>query len=367
MWCAGKALFPLMFLRWVWLANFRSYESFELALGPGFTAILGDNGQGKTNLVEAIAFVALLESFRGAPPEALVRDGASSAIVRAEIMHGDGREVLLEAEIPVIGRTRVFVNRQRLARARDLLGALRVTLFAPDDLGLVKGGPSGRRRFLDDVLVSLNPPHDRLRRELDRILRQRTALLRQAGGRVSGDTELTLDVWDTKLSETGETLGRLRACLVSELEPLVAKAYEDVAGSPAAVSLGYDPAWRREGLAASLLSARAEDLRQAVTTVGPHRDELELRLAGSPARTHASQGEQRLLALALRLAAHTLVTDRIADPPVLLLDDVLSELDAERASALLHHLPAGQVIVTTAGALPPVAHPDAVVTIGARQ
>ena len=357
-----------MLLRRLWLSGYRNYEAAEVALGPGLTAVVGDNGEGKTNLVEAIAFLALLESFRGVSGDALVRQGSEAAVLRAEVVHDDGREVLLEAEVSARGgRTRVLVNRQRLVRSRDLLGALRVSAFSPDDLVLVKGGPSERRRFLDDVIVSLHPLHDRLRREVDRVLRQRTTLLKQANGRLSPEVELTLDVWDAKLVEAGEELGRLRAELVGDLEPLVAKAYEDLAGTPAAVRLVYDPPWRRTGLAGALAASRADDVRRAVSSIGPHRDELDIELAGLPARTHASQGEQRSLALALRLAAHQLVTDKVGDAPILLLDDVLSELDPDRAAALLRHVPPGQVLITTAGPLPAAAHPDRVVRIRAGQ
>jgi DNA replication and repair protein RecF len=255
------------------------------------------------------------------------------------------------------------VNRQRLTRSRDLLGVLRATVFSPDDLVLVKGGPGERRRFLDDALVALQPAHDRLRREVDRVLKQRTTLLKQAGGRMTPEIELTLDVWDARLVASGEQLGCLRAALVADLEPLVAKAYERVSGAPAHITVAYDPPWRRSGLAAALSEARRDDLRRAVSSVGPHRDELDLTLGGLPARTHASQGEQRALALALRLAVHEVLVERIGEPPLLLLDDVLSELDVERATALLHHVPKGQVVLTTASALPAEASPDAVVRI----
>jgi DNA replication and repair protein RecF len=345
------------------LTDFRNYAGTTLELDDGLTVVTGDNGQGKTNLVEAVAWLATMESFRGAPPEALVRAGVERAVLRADIVHDDGREILAEAELPRTGRHRVQLNRQRLQRARDLLGVIQVSVFSPDDLALVKGGPGERRRFLDTTLVALHRKHDSLRTDLERILRQRNTLLKQAGGRLTPEIELTLDVWDAKLTTTGEALGHARAELVAELEPLVGKAYADIAGDPTEVRLHYDPAWRRTGLAAALAASRSEDLRRQLTLVGPHRDDVDLELGGLPARTHASQGEQRCVAFALRLAAHVAVTERLGSPPLLLLDDVFSELDPDRAHALVGHLPAAQVVITTAGPLPPGTAPARTVVV----
>jgi DNA replication and repair protein RecF len=359
-------------LQRLWLTDFRNYETAEVELPPGLTVVVGGNGEGKTNLLEAVGYLTTLESFRGAPGEALVRQGCERAVVRGEGERA-GRSLLIEAEIPAAGRTRgrarVALNRQPLRRAADLLGALVTTVFAPDDLELVKGGPSARRRYLDDVLVSLHPRNDALRRDLERILRQRTALLRDAGGRLSPALEPTLDVWDSKLAAVGDALGTARADLVARVEPVVAKAYDDLAQDDAAgggsVTVTYDAPWRESGLAAALTESRGEELRRGVCLVGPHRDELVLRIAGMPARTHASQGEQRCLALALRLGAHHLVGETLGEPPVLLLDDVFSELDADRGLALLDHLPPGQAVLTTTGAVPPSARPERVVTVAA--
>jgi DNA replication and repair protein RecF len=345
------------------LKDYRNYLDAAFELTPGVTAIVGDNGQGKTNVAEALAWLATLESFRGAPPDALVRVGATSGVLRADVRHDDGRELLIEAEINRTGRNRVAVNKQRLQRARDLLGVLRVTVFSPDDLDLVKDGPALRRRFLDDVLVALHPKHDALRADLDRILRQRNTLLKQAGGRLTDDIGFTLDVWDAKLAAAGDALGAARAQLVDDLRPLVAEAYSDLAARPCDTDLRYEPPWRSTGLGAALAAGRQDDVRRQLSLVGPHRDELDLSIASMPARTHASQGEQRTLALAMRLAGHRLVAERVGSPPVLVLDDVLSELDPTRATALLSHLPAGQVVITTAGALPEAAHPDRVLRV----
>ena len=346
----------------LWLTDFRNYASAELEPAPGLTAVVGANGEGKTNLLEAVGYLATLSSFRGAPGDALIRSGCASAVVRAEV-ENDGRTALVEAEVRATGRDRVLVNRQPLRRARDLLGTLRVTVFSPDDLALVKGGPSERRRLLDDALVACTPKHDVTRSDLDRILRQRGTLLKQAGGRMTPEIESTLDVWDAKLAETGERLGEARTALVEQLTPAVSSAYEGVSGAPAHIALRYEAPWRAEGLAAALAAARMDDIRRGVSTVGPHRDELVLEIEGLPARTHASQGEQRSLALALRLATHGVVTESTGTTPVLLLDDVFSELDPHRSASLIAHLPAGQALLTTAGALPEAITPELVVRV----
>jgi DNA replication and repair protein RecF len=345
------------------LVDFRNYERAEFHFHPGTTAVIGLNGQGKTNLAEALGYLSSLTSFRGAPNEAMIRVGADSAVLRAVVVHGDGREVLVEIELSRAGRNRVQVNRQRLGRARDLLGALVVSVFSPDDLELVKGAPAERRRLLDDTLVDLAVKYDAMRLELDRVVRQRNVLLKQCGGRLDEAAAATLDVWDARFATLGDQLGHARAVLVARVAPFVTEAYDQLAEAPVAVELRYAPPWRDHGLAAALAAARPEDLRRGASTVGPQRDDVELSLGGMPARTHASQGEQRSLALSLRLGAHRLLAERLESAPVLLLDDVLSELDPRRAAALLHHLPPGQVVLTTAGPLPEAATPDDIVTI----
>ena len=345
-----------MRLNRVWLTDFRNYAAADVSLAPGLTAVVGGNGEGKTNLVEAVAYLATLSSFRGAPTEALVRSGCASAVVRAEAERG-GRGLLVEAEISTTGRHRALVNRQPLRRATDLLGAVRVSLFSPDDLVLAKGGPAHRRRYLDDALSALHPRHAATRADAERVLRQRNALLRQCRGRLDASAASTLDVWDAKWAEAGDALAAARAELVATLEAQVGKAYDQVASTAAEVAVSYERSWQGP-LVEALAAARDDDVRRGVTTVGPHRDELRLAVAGMPARTHASQGEQRSLALALRLAAHAATTDVVGEPPVLLLDDVFSELDAERGAALLAHLPGGQALLTTAVAVPPGARPE---------
>jgi DNA replication and repair protein RecF len=250
-------------------------------------------------------------------------------------------------------------------------------VFAPDDLAVIKGGPSERRRFVDDALVACDPHHDALRVELERVLRQRNALLRSAGGFLDDAAKFTLDVWNTKLVEVGQVLADARVALLERLRPVVSETYAMLSGGStpgtgdsadgpdarAAIGLTYSSPWRDRGLAEALREAQADDIRRGTTTIGPHRDEIVLVVGGLPARAQASQGEQRTLALALRLAIHRVVTEVTASSPVLLLDDVFSELDPERGSALLANLPAGQVVVTTASRLPTEATPDRIVEL----
>jgi DNA replication and repair protein RecF len=346
----------------LWLTDFRSYLSAEFEpASTGITVVTGSNGEGKTNLIEAVGYLATLRSLRGSPTAALIRDGAPGGrgVVRASC-NREGRTLLIEAEIHASGRDRVQINGQPLRRARDLLGALQVSVFSPDDLVLVKGGPQPRRGYLDDLLVALHPRHDLTIAEVERVLKQRNALLKSASswrrGELPEDVRVTLDVWDAKLAEAGQELAVARSALAVALEPLVSKGYAHLAvglsrSGRDRVTLQYKQSWEG-GLAEALGEARETDLRRGVTTVGPHRDELEMSIGSLPARTHASQGEQRCLALAMRLSGHQLVDDRIGTPPVLLLDDVFSELDPVRSEALITCLPDGQAVVTTAGHLP---------------
>lgn len=348
-------------LRRLWLADYRSYAAVDVALPPGTTAIVGRNGQGKTNLLEAVAHLAG-SSLRGAATEAMVRTGADRAVVRAEAVRGP-RELLVEAEIAARGRSRMQLNRQPVKRRRDLLEAVTVTLFSPDDLVLVKGGPGERRQWLDEAAVGLDMQTEGVRSDVERILKQRNALLKQSRGRLDDAGALTLDVWDDRLTRAGEALAERRATALAELVPRLTEAYRDLAGVALPVSATYDAPWRSRGLADALAAARDHDLRRGVTTVGPHRDEVAFGLDDLPARTHASQGEQRSLALAMRLAVHRAVTEVSGESPILLLDDVLSELDEDRTEALLAHLPDGQTLLTTASPLPRQTEPELVLRV----
>jgi DNA replication and repair protein RecF len=350
------------------ISDFRSYPSVELELDPGVTAFVGPNGQGKTNLVEAVGYVATLGSHRVSTDAPLVRLGAERAVVRAAVLRA-GRETLVEIEIVPGGTNRARVNRGPVPRARDVLGTLRTVLFAPEDLALVKGDPDGRRRFLDDLLVARAPRFAGVRADYERVVRQRNALLKTAGASVRagrGDVR-TLDVWDSHLATAGAELlaGRLR--LVQLLAPDVAKAYADVSDGQGEASISYrtslgedlaagDPVGR-DLLAARLLEAlskaRPNELERGVSLVGPHRDDLQLNLGPFPAKGFASHGESWSFALALRLASYELLrADGGPDgdgEPVLILDDVFAELDAGRRDRLAT-LVAGaeQVLVTAA-------------------
>ncbi|MGQ0629915.1 MAG: DNA replication/repair protein RecF [Sporichthyaceae bacterium] len=346
------------------LADFRSYAQVEVDLVAGPCAFVGPNGQGKTNLVEAVGYLATLSSHRVATDAPLVRAGAERAVVRAGLVRAD-RRALLEVEITSGKANRARINSSAVPRARDVLGMLRTVLFAPEDLEIVKGDPAARRRFLDDLLVADIPRMSGVRADYDRVLKQRNALLKTAGATVrSGRGDLrTLEVWDTHLAETGADLLFARLRLVQKLQPLVDKAYDEVSsgGGPATMnyksSLGHDVdlAGDRALLTAALLeaiaAARSAELDRGICLVGPHRDDLVLHLGALPTRGYASHGECWSYALALRLAAFELLRETGGEgmDPVLILDDVFAELDGERRRRLARLVGrADQVLITAA-------------------
>ncbi|MGA2471931.1 MAG: DNA replication and repair protein RecF [Acidimicrobiales bacterium] len=342
-----------MSIRHLELADFRIFHSAHIEPEPdGTTVITGPNGTGKTSVLEALAYLGTRRSFRGAPPEAMVRTEATSAIIRVEIEGADS-PTLVEAEILPAGRSRTWVNRKSVNGRKELAAAAPCTIFSPEDLAIISGGPKGRRDLLDDALALLDPEGARAADETDRVLKQRAALLRQSGGRATGDVAASLDVWDQRLADAGKVLVAARERLVSDLEYLVGEAYSRLAGAgdQVLVQQRYERSWDGDLLDA-LVASRVDDLRRGVNTVGPHRDDLFLAIEGREARTHASQGEQRCLALALRLGGHALIRTRTPLVPTLLLDDVFSELDPARSKALVAELPTGQSILTTAAPLP---------------
>ncbi|WP_326689234.1 DNA replication/repair protein RecF [Streptomyces sp. NBC_01795] len=350
------------------LADFRSYARAEVPLGPGVTAFLGPNGQGKTNLVEAVGYLATLGSHRVSSDAPLVRMGAQRAIVRAQVRQGE-REQLVELELNPGKANRARINRSSQVRPRDVLGIVRTVLFAPEDLALVKGDPGERRRFVDELVTARAPRMAGVRSDYERVLKQRNTLLKSAamarrhGGK--GVDLSTLDVWDQHLSRVGAELLAQRLDLLAVLGPLADKAYERLAPGGGPVSFEYrggvdgsslPQASAGRGLQeqlygqllAALGEARKQEIERGVTLVGPHRDDVLLRLGELPAKGYASHGESWSFALSLRLAAYELLKSE-GHEPVLVLDDVFAELDTRRRERLAELVaPAEQVLVTAA-------------------
>lgn len=342
----------------VTLRDVRCHTEVQVELAEGCTLLVGGNGVGKTTVLEAIHWLAAGRSFRPVDDGALVRTGADRATLGASVHHGS-RRFALRAEIPRHGRARVTVDGRPAARGAPV-EELRTTVFTPDDLELVKGAPQARRAYLDDLLVAMAPRYRGIREEWQRTLRQRNALLRR-GLRSRADVA-TLEVFTQRCATLGARLTHGRTRLVDRLAPVVRETVGALDGGAGRPEVEYRCVWAGRvdsdvaELGAQLLAgleARAEeDLARGMTTVGPHRDEVCLRLGGREARTHASQGEQRTLALGLRLAAHRLVAEAVGTEPVLLLDDVFSELDAERARGLVDQLQANQTVITSSGPSP---------------
>jgi DNA replication and repair protein RecF len=354
------------------LTDFRSYPDVDVSLKPGVTIFSGPNGEGKTNLVEAVGYAAALASHRTAQDAPMIRTGADQAIIRVAISTGTN-DALVEIELNAGRANRVRLNRTPLTRPRDVLGVLRTVLFAPEDLALVKGDPGERRRFLDDLLVAMAPRYAAVRADYDRVVKQRTALLKSAGpkGGPRGNRQsreavtATLDVWDAHLARTGAELLVAREHLVNSLRPHVERCYLAVAGGdrgPAAIAYkrsfdgpedepgathGDRVRGAEKALRDALIEVRASELDRGVCLAGPHRDELELSVRGLPARGYASHGESWSMALALRLASFDLLRAGREDP-VLILDDVFAELDAGRRERLATLVAAAEQVLVTA-------------------
>ncbi|MCK4176991.1 DNA replication/repair protein RecF [Aciditerrimonas ferrireducens] len=336
------------------LRDFRCFDEARIALSAdGVTVIRGSNGAGKTSVLEAIGWLAAGRSWRASDRSALVRNGTETARIGAEL-RVKGRVTLVQATVPRQGASRVVLDGQPLRTRRVLAEQLRVVVAAPSDVRLVTDGPAERRGLLDDLLVLRSARAEQARRELERCLRQRGALLQQARGRLDPATLRTLEVWDERLAEAGTLVASMREALASELAAACGPAHSRLAPAAPPLGLRYRRSWDGPLLDA-LAAAREEDLRRQTTSVGPHRDDLELMLGGRPARSEASQGEQRTIALALRLGAFALLAREDLEPPVLLLDDVFAELDDQRARALVEELPrdGAQVLLTTTTAAPP--------------
>lgn len=368
-----------MYVRHLQLTDFRSWHQADLTLDSGPIVLIGANGQGKTNLVEALGYVATLGSHRVATDNPLVRVGAQRAVIRAVVVNGS-RELLVELEITPGKANRARINRGAAGKPRDVLGILRTVLFAPEDLAMVRGDPGERRRFIDELLVARAPRFAGVRTDYERVLKQRSALLKSAGAARKGGSATdihTLEVWDGHLARYGAELLAGRLDLVADLAPHVTSAYASVAatggepdtgpsgrvadvryGSSLGDSLptGYgipqgpraDPALLESVLLAELEKVRSQELERGVSLLGPHRDDLELVLGELPAKGYASHGESWSFALALRLASYHLLAEDGAEP-VLILDDVFAELDRRRRARLAELVVgAEQVLVTAA-------------------
>jgi len=372
-------------VRHLTVADFRSYESAELPLDPGVTTLVGLNGQGKTNLVEALGYLATLSSHRVATDAPLVRFGATQAVVRGAVVR-DGRETMVELEITPGRANRARLNRTPVSRPRDVLGTLRTVLFAPEDLALVKGDPGERRRFLDELLVARQPRWSGVRSDYDKILKQRGALLKSAapmlrrGGRrgarpasegsdVVAERESalhTLDVWDSHLATVGSQLLYARLRLLRDLGPYLGKAYDEVSAGQSDARVAYKSSLReqtalritagevpevdelREEVLTSLAEVRGAEVERGVCLVGPHRDDMVLTLGELPAKGYASHGESWSFALGLKLAAFQLLRHDLGDDPVLVLDDVFAELDSGRRERLATMIADCEQVVITA-------------------
>ena len=343
-----------MHLAWLELTGFRSYGSVRWEPETGVNVLVGPNASGKTNALEAVGYLATLKSFRGVPDGSLVQSGASEAVVRGEIVRG-GSSVLIEVELPTEGRRRAQVNRQRLSRVADLLGHVRIVTFLPDDLDIVKRGPSYRRDLLDSIAAQIWPVAYADQQEYDKALRQRNTLLRQMGRDVD---PATLTVWDERLSQAGAKVMARRHATLEAISGVATDMYQQLASSDTTVTINYRSTWGaarlttaeawESALADALAGSRRADMDRRLTTVGLHRDDPVVLLDDRDSRTHASQGEQRTVTLSLRLASHRAIEGALGESPILILDDVFSELDLARSGALSEALPAAQTLITTA-------------------
>jgi DNA replication and repair protein RecF len=342
-----------MHLSWLELRGFRSYEALRFEPSEGVNVLVGDNGAGKTSILEAIGYLGMMRSFRGVPDVSLVREGTQAAVIRGGIA-GAATETSIECELPSEGRRTVLVNQKKPKRLRDVLLSVPIVAFVPDDLDVIKRGPAVRRDYLDDLASRLWPQAGQDLTEYERAVRQRNALLKHEG---RSTDPATLGVWDQRLADAGARVLLHRRMLAVALQEHLQAAYS-VVGGQGTLTWAYRSTWGsetagtfeelKESLITALEEKRRKDMEVRTTTVGPHRDEPNLLLDGRPTRTRTSQGEQRTAALAMRIGAYRIIEQIRDQKPILLLDDVFSELDASRAERVVALIETGQVFVTTA-------------------
>lgn len=350
------------------LRDFRLFGELTFTPDPdAVTVLLSANGTGKTSVLEAVYALATASSFRSSSAGDMIRAGSDLAEVHG-VLDQRGRRVAVDLTLARGARTtkRMLVNGQRPRSRAEVAEVLPLTVFTPEGVDVVRQGPEHRRTFLTNLMTDADPSTGDLVERFARVLSQRNALLRALEGAwPTGAQRDELDVWSADLAAVSAELVAQRRALLADLAPRVAERYRELAHAEEEVGLAYEPSWRGD-LVEALAAALGEDRARGHTTVGPHRDDLAVTLDGRDARRQASQGEQRSLALALRLGGHALVQERRGVDPLLLLDDVFSELDPGRAERLLHLLPGGQTLVTTASPLPTAMAPAAVVDLSAR-
>ncbi len=352
-----------MILKWLELHGFRNYKEILFNPSPsGITVIDGDNGQGKTSILEAISYLATKRSFRGASKEAIINYEADEAVLRAAFESSHKRDILVEASLSRSRRDRFLVNKQPPSKVSDINKTVPVTVFAAQDIEVVRGAPIARRDFLDDCVSMLFPRGPAIIASVEKVLRQRAMLLKQSGGMLTPEVSSTLDVWDRQLSQYGSQLVELRQELVLLMDPYVNTAYKEISSRNDRISLSYRCSWQGD-LHQELMRNRKDDIRRQSNGIGPHRDELEIDIDGHPIRHNGSQGEQRTAAYSMKVAFHTLYRERMGEDPILLLDDVFSELDNTRCKAILNSVTATQTILTTTGTVPGELNPDLRVTV----
>lgn len=346
-----------MLIRELGLHNFRNYQEAEIHFPAGVSLIEGENGQGKTNILEAIYYLAVQRSWRASRDESIVRDKCESARISALVENRRGNQVRIAVGL---GREReAVVNNTRDPRRKQLAGVVTATLFAPEDLEIVKGPPGGRRDYIDALVVKLRPARAGVVSDYARVLKQRNGLLRSAVTTKKHDAE-TLDVWDSQLAAKGEALVAARRDALQEALKVAEGVYQQACGPGIGAELraeyicSFDETGAGSGAALeeALKEVRQEELRRGLTLAGPHHDDIAISVNGLDARTRASQGEQRTVALALRLAEHQSVAEASGEEGILLLDDVFSELDPSRSRLLVERLESAQSILTSAGVLP---------------